>query len=254
MDSRHEKKAYLGLAAWVLSPFVLMLLGVAIIELSLPDRKTDAVMGGAALVSFLIAPYFAFFWGGSHLAKAKGYSNAILVPGILGVCVQAIILGVLLFALPDKLPASSPRRHGEHRHRDDSPVARVVRHRRNAFVCNLFGLMGILLAVLLLVLPIRLPVTLDSRRLIALCVFVPGYAAVIFGCSHWVKAKNWPDATVLIGLLPLVVLFIPFVRLIYRFVPLLLPAGMVFMPIIMIAVIAVLPDKSGVPKRKLWDW
>jgi hypothetical protein len=33
----------------------------------------------------------------------------------------------------------------------------------------------------------------------------------------------------------------------------LLPIGMVFMPVIMIGVIAVLPDKSGMPKRKRWD-
>jgi len=73
---------------------------------------------------------------------------------------------------------------------------------------------------------------------------------MIYGGRWWVRAKNWPDPVILIGLLPLVVLFIPYVRLIYRFVPLILPAGMVIMPIILLGVIAVLPDKSGLSKRR----
>jgi hypothetical protein len=92
--------------------------------------------------------------------------------------------------------------------------------------------------------------TRDDARAVAVLVFVPSYAAVIYGSLCWVRAKCWSDGVILIGLLPLVVLGIRYVRLIYLAVPLLLPAGMVVMPIILVGVIAVLPDKSGLPKRK----
>jgi hypothetical protein len=253
MDRRYKTKAWIGVAAWALSPLAVLLLVFFFWLIFDPGRKNGALMGGIIVVSFLVAFYGTFFWGGSQLAKAKGYSNAILVPGILGPPVQLVILSLLLFALPDKCPEPSQPRQPRRKHQKESLVERTVRYRRNAFACNLFGMGGILLAVLLVFLPIPQTRTPDGRHLIALGFFVPAYAAVIFGCSYWVRAKSWPDAVLLIGLLPLAILFIPFVRLIYRMVPLLLPFGMVFMPVIMIGVIAVLPDKSGLPKRKRWN-
>ena len=79
------------------------------------------------------------------------------------------------------------------------------------------------MAGLLFFSPVPVAQTPDGRHAIALCFFVPGYAAVIFGCSCWVKAKNWPDAVLLIGLAPLAILLVPYVRLIYRAAPMLLP-------------------------------
>ena len=47
---------------------------------------------------------------------------------------------------------------------------------------------------------------------------------------------------------------IPFVRLILLAAPAVLTLGMVVMPLILIVVVFVLPDRSGVPKRKpSWD-
>ena len=252
MDNRYKHKAYIGLITWLLTPFGTWLLGTIFVSFITPDHPSKGLRETIILVSILVTPTIAFFWGGSYLAKAKGYSNAILMPGILGIFVQLIILALLLFALPDRLKTSfQPGRH-RHRHQDESPIAKIVRHRKNAFVYNLFGMIGIILAVMLVILPIPLTETVDAKRLIALGIFVPSYAAVILGCSYWTKAKNWHDGVVLIGLSPLAVFFIPFVRLLYRFDPVLLPVGMVFMPILMIGVIAVLPDKSGMPKRKRW--
>ena len=51
----------------------------------------------------------------------------------------------------------------------------------------------------------------------------------------------------------MVVLFIPWVRLIYVEMPGLLPAAMVMMPLILLVVMFVLPDKSGTQKRKTWE-
>ena len=43
-------------------------------------------------------------------------------------------------------------------------------------------------------------------------VFLGGYAGVIAGCSSWAKAKGWNDAIVFIGLIPVCILVLPFVR------------------------------------------
>lgn len=250
MDRRYKKRAWIGVVAWALSPLAALVPLVFFSAILDPRHQNGPVMGGLVVVTFLVSFYATFFWAGRQLTKAKGYSNAILVPGILGPPVQLIILGLLLFALPDKCadPSQSKRRRRDHRH--ESLINRTIRYRRNSLIWNVFGLAGIIVALLLFFLPIPVAQTTDGRHVIALFLFVPSYASVIFGCSYWVKAKNWPDAVLLIGLMPLAILLIPYVRLIYRVDPMLLPIGMVFMPVIMIGVIAVLPDKSGLAKRK----
>jgi hypothetical protein len=251
MNRRYKKRAWIGVVAWVLSPLAVFL--PAVVLSAIFERGNSSLMGGIMGLSILAAFYFTFFWGGSQLAKAKGYSNAILLPGILGPPVQLVILALLLFALTDKCPEPSQPKSRRQNRQSESLIERTVRYRRNAFAGNVFGLTGILLAVGLYFLPIPLTRTADGRHVVALCFFVPGYATVICGCAYWIKAKFWPDAVLLIGLLPLAILLVPYVRLVYRLVPMLLPIGMVFMPVIMIGVIAVLPDKSGMPKRKRWD-
>jgi hypothetical protein len=253
MDRRYKKRAWLGVAAWALSPLVVLVLLFFCWLIFHPERKSGASMAGIIAVSFLVPFYVTFFWGGSQLTRAKGYSNGILVPGILGPPAQLVILAVLLFALPDRFQDPSQTRHRRQDERHESLIERTVRFRRNAFAGNVFGLVGILVALLVFFIRLPLAQTADGRHVLALGFFVPSYAAVLFGCSSWLKAKCWSDAVLLIGLLPLAILFVPFVRLIYRAAPMLLPMGMVFMPIIMIGVIAALPDKSGLPKRKRWD-
>ncbi len=247
MDSRHKKKALIGLAAWFVAPFVAMI-AVGLFMYYLIGAAADRAATLLA-VTFLLVQYAVFFWSCSHLAKAKGYSNAVIIPGILGPPVQLIIYAILLFALPDKFSRSSKPAGRKSRHRDESSIARIVRYRRNALVANTLGVAGILLALFLIFVPTGLFVRHSNDYLLALLAFVPSYSAVICGCWWWVKAKNWHEAVVFIGLIPLAVLAIPYVRLIYIAVPLLLPTTMVLMPIILIAVVAVLPDKSGMPQR-----
>jgi hypothetical protein len=83
-------------------------------------------------------------------------------------------------------------------------------------------------------------------------IFLGGYGSVIIGCSYWLKAKQWPEAIVFIGLLPLAIPFIPFVRLILLAAPRIIPVAMVMMPLILIVVVCLLPDKSGVSKRRAY--
>ena len=254
MDARHKKKALAGVAIWVGA----IPIGIGV---GLTYRWLVPAVGGSAAdawlglmwIFILVTQYIAFFWGGSHLAKAKGYSSGMI---FFGICWpgQLMILALLLFALPDKLAHRGSRSSGQSRRRGESEslIARVVRYRRNAFVANIFGVTGILIAVAFIFLPLGLFATRDNARVAALLTFIPSYAAVIYGCYWWVKAKHWPEAVVFIGLLPLAPLVVPFVRIVYLMTPL-LPVGMAVMPLILIGVVAVLPDKSGMPRRKRWD-
>jgi hypothetical protein len=211
--------------------------------------------GALLVVTFLLVQYAVFFWSCSHLAKAKGYSNAVILPGILGPLVQLIIYAIVLFALRDKFPDKFSRTQKpapavrKSRHRHESSIARIVRYRRNALVANSLGIAGIVLTLFIILVPTGLFADHRDDYLLALAIFVPAYVSVIYGCWWWVKAKGWHEAVVFIGLIPLAVLGIRYVRLIYIAVPLLLPATMAFMPIILIGVVAALPDKSGMPRR-----
>jgi hypothetical protein len=249
MDRRYKKRAIVGVGLWFLAPplcfFCAIVAGLLLKWFGWAQDAFVAVF----FLSFLALQYFAFFWGGSHLAKAKGYSNGMLWAGILWPF-QIIILAVLLFGLTDRFARPSRRGGKSQRHRDESLVARVVRFRRNALVAILLGLFGIFLALTLFFVPIGPSVSHQNSMVAAILVFVPGYAATIYGCWWWVKAKNWHEAVVFIGLIPVFVLLVPYVRLIYLAVPLLLPATMVLMPIILVGVVAVLPDKSGLPRHQ----
>ncbi len=251
MDIRHKKKAISGVALWFAAIPLFLALGWLVSLVMGPKTPLDPPGNSGAFVglAFFVFQYAVFFWGGSHLAKAKGYSNALVIFGLFWPA-QPVIFAVLFFGLPDKYSRPGGSSGKSNRDRNESPIARAVRYRRNALIANLLGLMGILLALALIFLPIHLFPTRDDDRVAAIWIFIPAYAAVINGCWWWVKAKSWHEAVIFIGLMPLAVLVIPYVRLIYRFVPLLLPAMMVLMPILLIGVVASLPDKSGLPKRR----
>ena len=108
------------------------------------------------------------------------------------------------------------------------------------------------MALSFILLPLGLFDTRDNARVGGLLVFVPSYTAIIYGCYSWVRAKHWHEAVVFIGLCPLAPLVISYVRILYLAAGV-LPLLMVIMPILLIGVVAVLPDKSGIPKRKRWD-
>src|SRR5580698_660022 len=125
MDSRHKKKALIGLAAWFVAPFVAMI-AVGLFMYYLIGATADRA-AALLMVAFLLVQYAVFFWSCSHLAKAKGYSNAVIMPGILGPPVQLVIYAILLFALPDKCSRTPKPAGRKSRHGDESPIARIVR-------------------------------------------------------------------------------------------------------------------------------
>ena len=90
----------------------------------------------------------------------------------------------------------------------------------------------------------------SNEILLGFVMFLCGYCAVISGCSWWLKAKAWNGAVVFIGMMPLALLFVPYVRLIFVAAPMLLPVMMIMMPLILVVVVLVLPDKSGTSNRR----
>lgn len=192
----------------------------------------------------------SFFWTCYHLALSKGYSGAICIFGVLGPPAQ---LGVLigLLVMRDKHSRETSHRPKKHRY-GGSRLERIVICRRNAVIGIFFGLGGIAAGVALVLFRFGIFHHHSDEVVLGIFVFVAGYAGVITGCWWWLKAKQWIDAIVFIGLMPLGVLFVPYVRLLYLSIPALLPTGMVFMPIVLIVVVFALPDRSGWADRKRW--
>jgi hypothetical protein len=144
--------------------------------------------------------------------------------------------------------ATSSRK--QHRHSRKSHLERIMIYRRNALLGVYFGLPGIFLGALFVI--FRWGIFRDHANevVLGMFVFLVGYAGIIVGCACWLKAKEWNEAVVIIGLAPLAIPFIPFVRLLLMAAPQLLPVGMFMMPLILIVVVFALPDKSGVGQSK----
>jgi len=251
MDRRHKKKAFIGLGIWLGAIIAVTAFGLTCRFLYPTSQRADALMG-FVMITFFVVEYVAYFWGGSHLCKAKGYPTAILLWGVLCWFPQVIVLSVLLFAMPDR--RRDPSQSGQRKHRgpEESYISRVVRYRRNALVANVLGVAGVLLSLFFVFVRTGLFEDHQNDQVVGIFIFVPSYIAILYGCWWWVKAKNWPDVIIFIGLMPLAPLVIRYVRILYIQSGL-LPLMMVLMPILLIGVVAVLPDKSGIPKRKRWD-
>ena len=253
MITRHKNKAIVGVTVWFAAiPLALVFHSIGKKFFPPVDRHDPFL--GALLLSYLAVQYLAFFWGGTHLAKAKGHSPGMLAFGIFWPA-QIMVLFALLFALPDKHATASSR---SKKHRpDESHTARIIRCRRNALVANGLGVAGVLLALALTYVRIGFFAHPDSAKIIAIFVFVAGYATIVYGCWWWLQAKKWDDAILLIGLSPLIPLLIR--GFLFRgarelyIIGGFLPLMMAVMSAVMLGVVAVLPDKSGLPRRKRWD-
>lgn len=176
---------------------------------------------------------------------------AVCGVGIVSVTSVTVWLGRIL----------RPKRHSgrfqgeKKRHTGDrysSPIERLIVHRRKALPRVFYGVPGILLGVFLVVFRTGIFREHANEMVLGIFVFLLGYCGVISGCWHWLQAKQWNEAIVFIGLMPLAILLIPFVRLLVLTTPI-LPVGMVMMPLILVVVVLALPDRSGVSKRASWS-
>jgi cyanate permease len=164
--------------------------------------------------------------------------------------IAILALAVWLFRLLRNKSGAAGTERKSRRHRDISPIERKVRYKRNALLGVYFGLAGVLASIALTVIDWGLFRDHDDEVSLAIFVFMGGYAGVITGCGYWLKAKRWNEALVSIAFLPLVILFIPFVRLIFVASPMILPILMVMMPLLLVAVVFALPDQSTSAQRR----
>lgn len=155
-----------------------------------------------------------------------------------------------------QLPKADGLRRSTRRRQSEGSPTSHDRHRskRFAFLGVASGVFGIGLGICIVLFPVAfgLGATPDPEDPIIIGggVFFAGYCALISGCYWWLKAKGWNEVLVIVGLLPLILLCIPFVRLALLAVPQILIVGMVMMPLILVIVILVLPDRSGLSRRR----
>jgi hypothetical protein len=176
---------------------------------------------------------------------------AVCGVGIVSVTSLTVWLGRIL--RPRRHPGHS-HSHGKKKHRErySSPMERLIVHRRKALPRVVCGVPAILLGVFLVIFRTGIFRQHSDEIVLGIFVFLAGYCCVISGCWHWLQAKQWNEAIVFIGLMPLAILMIPFVRLLVLTTPI-LPVGMVMMPLILVVVVLALPDQSGLNKRESWS-
>jgi hypothetical protein len=219
----------------------------------LPLLKKYFTRGDELIIVAMLALGGLFVVGCCWLIKAKGQSSAYLLVAAPFLCAgpfAALLLFATALVLPDRHPQGNGRKwwpfgRSVDQQRRRSRLERHVRYRRNAIVALYFGVPMILASLALYL--FRWGIFEDHSKEVALGMFVlmAGYATVIVGCGWWLKAKGWDEAVLLIGLLPVVGFIIPFLRRLLAREPILMWAGMIFMPAILIVVVFTLPDRSG---------
>jgi hypothetical protein len=244
MRSHHRNQALLALGCWLF--FLLLFVSTWVASKFLHKLDVSASLMTTLVLIDLICQWLCLAWCCFHLARGKGYSEAILLAAVF--CPIGILVAlVALLALPDKNPGSRSHQPQRRRKEESSPLEKIIRCRRNALVGNAFGFAGFTFGIFLFLFPGGTVIDPDNMRVIGIFMFIAGYGGVIAGCAWWLKAKGWSEALVFIGLMPLLILFIPFVRiLLFELVPI----GVVMMTLILVTIVAVLPDKSGAPRRK----
>jgi succinate-acetate transporter protein len=136
----------------------------------------------------------------------------------------------------------------------ESRIEKRVRYKRNALLGIYFGVPAILFSVLLAVFRMGIFAEHSEEVSLAIFVFLGGYGAVVYGCYWWLKGKHWSEAVLIIAFMPLTIFFIPFVRLLVLQALGLLAAAMVMAPLILVVVVAALPDKSGNSRQRApWE-
>jgi hypothetical protein len=151
-----------------------------------------------------------------------------------------------------------PHRSHSRKNRRESRMSnteRVMQARSRALLWNYLGLLGIAVGMLLAIFRWHIFATHENEFILGMFVFTAGYICVMAGCWWWLRAKDWSEALVIIGTWPLVIVFIPFVRIIVLRVllassPVLLLLVMLLTPAILFTVVATLPDKSGVNRKQ----
>ena len=173
MDPRQKRKAIQGLVIWLAIVPVTFILLFLFYGLFSSDKAVLNNVAFIVIFAAFIGLNVSFFWSAAHLAKAKGYSYTILLWGIFCLISHPIIWLVLWLVLPDKNSDSYRSSRRQKLRRDESPIARVVRFRRNAWFFNSIGVIGIVLAVFVALVPFGLFEKQDNAQAFAVLMFIP---------------------------------------------------------------------------------
>lgn len=243
MIIRHRNQAIIGGAV-----FLLVVLGsIAAVTLTRAKEGEPFDVNDLTPLFILWGTFIggmaSLLWTSYHLAKGKGHSTALVAFGLFP-CLLPVVLTVLL-VLPDKNVRSDSRRPHKSSPPIESAVARLVRYRRKALVGNIFGGFLVLVGIATIYFPVGLFNDFEDEALLGFLIFVCGYVSVLWGCRWWLKVKGWPDALIFIGLLPLTICLMPFVRDIFFIEPDLLPLSMLLMTSILLVVTFTLPNRSA---------
>lgn len=225
---------------------ITLLAAATLIEAYFIIAKFYKIQFGFAVVLVLILSAF-YLYGCYALIKAKGHTSAYMLVALLPACTGflAMLPLIVALALPDKVPSNHGTKSlfGRSRRQRPSRVERHVRYRRNAILALYFGYAILLTGVLLSGFHVGI-FNESAEQGVGLLLLLAGYAAVIYGCHWWLKAKGWPDAVLIIGLVPALSPLIPFLRRLVVRQPILLWGGMVFMSLLLTIVIFTLPNRS----------
>ncbi len=146
------------------------------------------------------------------------------------------------------------------RQRHMSQTERVMQARSKALLWNYLGALGFVVGILLVLFRWHIFADHANESILGMILCTAGYCSIMSGCWWWLRAKDWSEALIVIGLWPLPIAFIPFVRIIFAHIlltsPVLMLLLLVLTPAVLVVVIATLPDKSGVNRkqRRAMNW
>jgi hypothetical protein len=181
------------------------------------------------------------------LAEARGKAAA---SGIGLVAISGLSAWLWRILRPSGHPGRANRRRHEYRSPRQSHLERTITCRRKALLGIYFGVPGIFLGAFLVIFRCGIFVDHSNEVVLGLFVFLAGYAGISTGCAYWLKAKQWNEAIVVIGLAPVGIFFVPFVRLLLFANLELLPVGLFMTSLILVVVVFALPDRSGISNRR----
>lgn len=244
MITRHRNQALIGGGAFGF--VVLTCITVSVLTAAKEGEAFDDTNSIPLIIFWgtTVGVILSLLWTCYHLAKGKGHSSALVIFGLFP-CFLPVVLTMLL-ALPDKNPKPGARRKKPSTTRPgESVLSRLVRYRRNALIGNVFGLFLVLVGIATIYFPVGIFEDFENETLFGFLIFVCGYIGVLWGCRWWLMAKGWAEELIFIGLLPLTVCLIPYVREIIFIEPDFLPLSMFMMTLILLVVVLTLPNRSA---------
>jgi hypothetical protein len=241
--AQHRLNAFFGLVIWFISTAIflaLVTLHPERVDSPLHFLKDNAL---PIIIASGILMFLSFFWGCYSLAMAKGYPWATMLLGVLGPPAQIVVV-VALICMQNKQNVVPMASAGKKLRPPITYTEYLQIYRKNSFVAVPLGIIGVALGVAVILVKTHMFPDRDTQTMVGMVIYAFGYAGVFAGCWYWLRAKNWSDVIMLVGMLPFSLLFIPTVHAQVLGSIGILVTGLIMLPVILIAVVFVLPDNS----------